>query len=619
VERRIAAIVAADMAGFSRLVELDEANVIARQKRHFAELIGPEIESARGRIVKRTGDGLIAEFPSVVDAVRASVRIQKEMTAREADQPEDRRIRYRVAVNLGDIIVEDDDVYGDGVNIAARLEALAEPGGIVVSGEAYDHLKTKAGVGFRPMGEQQLKNIATPVRVFQVVDEATGLPVARRRPRRALAGTAAALALVLAAGGIWWSSQTDFTPADAAQMRYALSDKPSIAVLPFSRIGDTSDREVLRDGLAVDLTASLSRARTFVVISSNSMLTYKDKAPTPAEVAQDMGVRYVVQGTIQRAGDDLRINVELVDALAGNIVWAEKYRRGAADFFEIQDDISARITALLSGEYGLVGQAELARAKRKAPNDLTAYELTLMAKEIRDQFGKENNQKALKLLLTAVERDPEFAGAYIGLTWTYAQEAWNDWRTIDYDIAVQKAAESGRRAVTLDPDSANAHYALGSVQFWDLGQREEAIASYQRALELEPNNTDLLMMWGGFILPSLDRVEEGYAIAEKAVRLNPYHDDWYNFGLQVAAFGVGSYDEAVRHFNATKFPNAGAPVLNISALALAGRFEDARAEGAKLLEKRPGFSGAEFVEAEAYSEDVGRRVREGLLLAGLPE
>ncbi len=607
------------MVGFSRLVELDEINVITRQKRHFAELIGPEIERARGRIVKQTGDGLIAEFPSVVEAVRAAVRIQKEMTAREADQPEDRRIRYRVAVNLGDIIVEDDDVYGDGVNIAARLEALAEPGGIVVSGEAYDHLKTKAGVGFRPMGEQQLKNISTPVRVFQVVDEATGLPVARRRPRRALAGAAAALLLVLAAGGIWWSAQTDFTPADAAQMQYALSDKPSIAVLPFSRIGDTSDRDVLRDGLAVDLTASLSRARTFVVISSNSMQSYRDKATTPAEVAQDMGVRYVVQGTIQRGGDDLRINVELVDAMAGNIVWAEKYRRRTADFFEIQDDISARITALLSGEYGLVGQAELARAKRKAPKDLSAYELTLMAKDIRDQFGRENNQKALKLLLTAVERDPEFAGAYIGLAWTYAQEAWNDWRTIEYDVAVQKAAESARRAVTLDPDSANAHMVLGSVQFWDLGQREEAIASYERALELEPNNTDLLMMWGGFILPWLDRFEEGHAIAAKAVRLNPYHGDWYNYGLQVAAFGVGRYDEAVRHFNATKFPNIGAPTLNVSALALAGRIEDARTEGAKLLEKRPGFSAAEYIEAEAYSKDIGRRVREGLLLAGLPE
>jgi adenylate cyclase len=240
------------------------------------------------------------------------------------------------------------------------------------------------------MGEQQLKNIATPVRVFQVVDEATGLPVARRRPRRALAGTVVALALVLAVGGTWWSLQTDFEPANAAQMQYALSDKPSIAVLPFARIGDTSDRDVLRDGLAVDLTASLSRARTFMVVSSNSMLTYKDKATTPAEVAQDMGVRYVVQGAIQRAGDDLRINVELVDALAGNIVWAEKFRRVTADFFDIQDDISARITALLSGEYGLVGQAELAGAKRKAPNDLTAYELSLMATEIRDQFGGED-------------------------------------------------------------------------------------------------------------------------------------------------------------------------------------------------------------------------------------
>lgn len=618
MERRLAAILAMDVVGFSRLIEADETGTLERQKAHRDELIDPSINQFRGHIVKTTGDGLLAEFASVVDAVQCAVAIQDGMSTRDVDAPEDTRIRFRIAVHLGDIIFEDGDFFGDGVNIAARLEGLADPGGIVVSGEAHDQLKTKAGVRFRSLGTKQLKNISVPVRVF-TVDGPAVRPTAPRRPRWRMAGAAVAVALLLVAGGYWWSTGPDFTPADTDQMTYALADKPSVAVMPFAQVGDAPEQGVLRDGLTADLTASLSRARTFLVIASATTMTYKDKIVTPAQVAEELGVRYVVLGTIQLANEQLRITVELVDALAGNVVWAERYEKTTADFFEIQNDMSRQIAGIFSGEYGVVAQAVLDRAKRASPEDLRAYELTLMAKEVRERFDKENNQESLALLTQAVELDPDFAGAHIGLAWTYAQEFLNEWRTIDADVALNKSIDSAKHALSLDPQSANAYYVLGSMQLWGLGALDEAVASFERALELEPNNADLLMIWGGWVLPELGRYEEGMRIAQNAIRLNPYHGDWYYGGLSWASFGAGAYEEAVKFHRANKYPSTDQTAVFVAALALAGEIDEASAEAANLLEVSPDISAAAYADWLFHSKDMERRLREGLLLAGLPD
>lgn len=356
-----------------------------------------------------------------------------------------------------------------------------------------------------------------------------------------------------------------------------------------------------------------------MVISASSTMAYKDMVVAPAQVAQDLGVRYVVLGSIQRANDDLRVSVELVDALAGNIIWAENYRRGAAGFFEIQDEISTQITTQLSAEYGLVAQSELARAKRKPPSDLNTYELVLIANETRDRYGKENNQKSLELLTRAAEIDPNFAGTFTGLAWTYYHEATNSW-TLEKDFAKQKALDAAMNATVLDPNSAQAHYALGSIQWWLFNQRDEGVASFERALELEPNNADLLLIWGGWMLPGLDRAEEGLLLAKEALRINPRHANWYNAGMQYVLFGVKDYENSAVYFEKVKYPVSNQRSIYVATLAHLGRIADAKTHLAKVLMERPDLTiGEERGSGLIPSQDFKQRYLEGLGLAGLPD
>ena len=374
MERRLAAILAADVVGYSRLMGEDEAGTLERLKSLRRELVQPGITERKGRIVKLMGDGLLAEFPSVVEAVQCAADIQRSMIGREADLPNERRIKLRIGVNLGDIIVEGSDIYGEGVNVAVRLEALADPGGICISGKVYEEVRNKLPTAFEDLGEQEVKNIAEPVRVYR------------------------------------WTDAADQEPGGAgAEAALPLPDKPSIAVLPFENMSGDPEQEYLADGICEDLITALSKIRWFFVIARNSTFTYKGQAVEVTQVARELGVRYVIEGSVRKAGNRVRITAQLIDATTGRHVWAERYDRDLADIFELQDEMTQTIVAAVEPE---LGAAERERALSKPPENLDAWETCQRGLWHLWRFDREDNAKAPSLLQRAQELDPGFAAAY---------------------------------------------------------------------------------------------------------------------------------------------------------------------------------------------------------------
>ncbi len=415
-QRRLAAILAADVAGYSRLMGEDEEGTLATLTAHLKELIEPCIAEHRGRVVKTTGDGLLAEFASVVDAVRCAVAFQEGMAERNADTPEERRIEFRIGVNLGDVIVQDDDVFGDGVNIAARLEGLAEPGGAVVSGSVHEQVKGKVEFRFDDLGPQEVKNIAEPVRALKI------------RPQGDTAVT--------------------------SDESLALPDKPSIAVLPFENMSGDPDQEYFADGIAEDIITALSRYRQFFVIARNTTFTYKGQALDVQTVAKSLGVRYVLEGSVRRAGHRIRVTAQLIDGSDGNHMWAERYDRDLADIFDVQDEVTELVANSVETE---LGKAEQIRAKSKSPDNIDAWATFHRALAIYDQRSPEAMEETKRLFLRATELDPGFALAF-------AEYAIMCSRTAIYgydDGAREDILLAARRAVELDHDEHVAHVAFG--------------------------------------------------------------------------------------------------------------------------------------------------------------
>jgi TolB-like protein/class 3 adenylate cyclase len=369
VERRLAAILAADVAGYSRLMGADEEGTLAALKAIRRDLFDLKIKEHRGRIVKTTGDGMLVEFASVVDAVRCAVEVQREMAERNADVPADRRIDFRVGINVGDIISDDNDIYGDGVNVAARLEALAEPGGICVSRVVRDQVRDKLDFTFDDKGDQQVKNIARPVRVYRVGARPSGPPAGE-------------------------------TPA--LQAALSLPEKPSIAVLPFQNLSGDPEQEYFADGIVEDIITALSRNRAFFVISRSTTFTYKGPAVDVAKVARELGVRYVLEGSVRRAGNRVRITAQLIDAASGHHLWADRYDRELADVFAVQDEIAQTIIGELAP--GIIA-AEMQQARRKDPSQLDAWERTMRAHWHIRRFTREDLAEARLLLEEAIELD----------------------------------------------------------------------------------------------------------------------------------------------------------------------------------------------------------------------
>ncbi len=650
MERRLAAILAADMVGFSRLMEADEIGTLTRQKRHRAELIDPRIEAHGGKIIKLTGDGMIAEFPSVVEAVQCAVTIQREMDAREADEPEDRRIRYRIAVNLGDVIFDEGDVYGDGVNIAARLEAMADPGGVLVSGSAYDQLKANIDVGYEDLGEKQVKNISAPVRVYRVLLDGSNPPNRTARSSRwlPLVASLALAAAVIIVGALWWWPQpeapapepqaTDETSTPESEAIADRAGAPSIAVLAFDNLSGDPAKEYFSDGFTEDLIIDLSKLRDLVVIARNSSFAYKGKATDIRQIGRELDVGYVMEGSVRHSSDQLRVTAQLIDASTGDHVWAQRYDRPLTDVFAMQDEIRDQIVAALDIQ---LTEDQSAQIWRTTTTSTEAYDLFLRARELRLEKTKASHYAALDLLERALEIDPDFAAAWALVSLDQATLATQHW-TEDRAAAYEKAKDAGGRAIELYPSLAEAYTFLGSAVASPAGRAGDT-ATYKRGIslmekgsEINPNSSVTAALLAIYLVAD-DRAGEAREYARKAMRLNPNPPDWYLLAVARAELFTGHCEEAIEIYRkcVARLPDFSSCQRDLTAaLMTLGRTDEARAQAREVLRISPNFTvsayGKKRWESVAAMKDVpdplaGQCVmddtRKILLLykAGIPE
>jgi TolB-like protein len=578
VERRLAAILATDVAGYSRLMGADEEGTLARLKAHRSALVDPKVNEHHGRIVKTTGDGLLVEFASVVDAVRCALEVQRGMVERNIDIPQEKRIEFRIGINVGDIISDGSDIFGDGVNVAARLEGLAEPGGIFVSSRVQEDVQGRIDVTFEDAGEQRLKNIARSVRVYRV------------RMNEAAAKTAP-----------------------------ALPDKPSIAVLPFTNMSGDPEQEYFADGMVEDIITALSRFRHLFVIARNSSFTYKGRAVDIKQVGRELGVRYVLEGSVRKAGNHVRISGQLIDALTGAHLWADGFDGTLEGLFDLQDQITASVVGAITPK---LEQAEIERAKRKPTESLDAYDYFLRGMASFYQMSKETQSEALRLFHKAIEIDPNFASAHGMAAWCYAHRKSNGWM-ID---GLQEAAETtrlARRAVELGRDDAVALSSGGFALAYVAGDLDGA-AFVESALVLNPN---LASAWylSGRAKVWLGEPEVAIEHLAHAMRLSPL--DPLMFGLLhttgLAHFLAGRYEEALLWEGKAlrERPNF-LPSLRIVAAsnALAGRPEEAQKAVTRLREIDPTMRISNLKNyAPGSRPENFARYTEGLRKAGLPE
>jgi adenylate cyclase len=579
VERRLTAILAADMVGYSRLIEADEAGTLARLKTHRLELIDPAIAKNQGRIIKTAGDGLLVEFPSVTAAVQCAVEIQQRMARRNADVPPPRWIQFRIGINLGDVIVEGDDILGDGVNVAARLEALAEPGGICLSGAVRDQIGNRLELAFTDLGAQAVKNLARPIRAYAVLlDSIALLPTASAATT---AGSAAA--------------------------------KPSIAVLPFQNMSGDPEQEFFADGLTEDIITELSRFRDLLVISRNSAFVHKGKAVRVQAVAGEFNVQYVVEGSVRKAGNRVRVTVQLIDALADRHVWAERYDRELADIFAIQDEITAAIVATLPGR---VEAATHDRVHRKPTDNMAAYECVLAGKVLHHRSTPQDNAEAQRLLERALTLDPDYAHAHAWKACVLGQTWVNGWCE-DRDATWDRVVAELEVALALDDHDSDVHRILAAVH---LVRDEHDRAAYhqERALGLNPNN-DLILVQQGELLTWLGRPEDGIEWIRKAMRLNPYHPERYWNHLGRALFVARRYAEAVEAFSRIGKPDHTHHAFRAAALAQLGDATAATAHAQEVLRREPEFTVESYLSTLHYRQDEDRvHHRQALLKSGLP-
>jgi adenylate cyclase len=538
--RRLTAILAADVAGYSRLMGADEEGTHERLRAHLGELVNPKISQHRGRIVKNTGDGLLAEFASVVDAVRCSVEIQCGMIDREPEAPEERRIRFRIGINLGDVIAEYDDIFGDGVNVAARLEALAEPGGICVSRVVRDQVRDRLDYAFEDLGEQQVKNISRPVRVYRVSNIGGGHQI----------------------------------PSALAMPTLPLPDKPSVAVLPFTNMSGDPEQEFFADGIAEDVITALSRYPSLFVIARNSCFTYKGRAVDVKQVGRELGVRYVLEGSMRKAGNRIRVTAQLVETETGKHVWAERYDRDLADIFAVQDEITEAVTIAIAPA---IAETEQQRAMRKPPGSLDAWAAYQRGLWHVSKAAPDDNLLAQKSFQQAIDLDPNFSGAYGGLA--MAQNQATEFGTRGLPETLSSVEALARRAVALDGADAEARSLLCDA-LWRRGDYEGGLAEAERALATTPNLAFAHHMLGAALIFS-GRPKEGLAALERSIRLDPRYPRSAARLHQVAIglYFCRDYEAAIEAAKRTiraypEFPNTYRWLA--AALGQTGRIEEAK-------------------------------------------
>ena len=536
--RRLAAILAADVAGYSRLIGADETGTLQAFKLIRAQLFEPMVARHNGRLVKTTGDGFLVEFRSVVDALRCAVDVQASMPERNAAISSDRRIEFRMGINVGDIVVEDGDIFGDGVNVAARLEGLAEPGGICVSSRVQEDAAGKLDLSFADIGEQELKNIARPVRVYRVATE-----------RDAEAAT--------------------------EPVPLPLPDKPSVAVLPFVNKSGDPEQEFFADGIAEDIITALSRYPSLFVIARNSCFTYKSRAVDIRQVGRELGVRYVLEGSLRKAGNRIRVTAQLVEANTGKHVWAERYDRDLADIFVLQDDITEAVTIAVAPA---IAHAEQQRTVRKPPGSLDAWAAYQRGLWHWSKFSADDNALAQKFFQQAIDLDPTFGGGYRGLAMAQAVAA-GGFQTRNLAETLISAEALARRAVALDGADAEAHSTLAAT-LCSRGDYEGALAEAERALAISPNLAGAHATLGATRIFS-GRPKEGLAALETSIRLDP-HDPLLPSRLNRLALGryfSGQYEAAVEAAKRAIRLNPDYPMPHrwlAAALGQIGRTEEAK-------------------------------------------
>jgi TolB-like protein/class 3 adenylate cyclase len=588
LDRRMLAILAADVVGYSGLMEADEPGTIARLQAVRTEVVDPLVASHHGWLVKLMGDGALVAFESVVDAVTCAVGLQRTMAARNAGLSEGERIVFRVGVNLGDVALVDEDVYGDGVNVAARLEQLCDPGGVVVSGTAYDQLHGKLDLVLDFAGEQRFKNIARPVRAYRArLDGSTQ----RRQPlmagwlrRRLLPVTAAALllALPLAAGAFWWLWPGDPSPAG----------KPAIAVLPFDNLGGDDATGRLADGITEDIITDLARFRDLDVIARNSTALYKGKPVDIRQVGKDLGVGYVLEGSIQRQADHVRVSAQLIDARTGAHAWSERWDRPAQDVFAVQTEVAEQVASTLGG-YGLLLDESRAAAKRKRPADLEAYDLWTLEYEAFLRGTKADLEQALVYADAAIAKDPSLVRAYTKKAWILINLAkyrdnWNEvWA---------EAERLAQQALAIDPYDAEA-YLVRAIATASLGRLAEAKAATERAVQLNPSSADILNL-AATNMSYLGEPEQGAEWCDRSFRLNPSPPYWYYLDCPENYFFTQRYQDVVDgvdRYGAFAEPSASQLVYRAASQAELGSGEAAAATVAELRRRYPAASFEQFL------------------------
>jgi len=557
--RRLTAILAADIVGYSGLMEKDEAGTLATLRAHRVELIEPSVAQHSGRIVKLMGDGILAEFGSVVDAVSCAVAVQQGMEARNSAAHVDRRMAFRIGVNLGDVVIEDNDIYGDGVNLAARLEALAEPGGICISATVREHIAGKLDYEFRDGGEQSIKGLTRPVHIWRWPD---------RPPAEG--------------------------PHSGRPGAKTLSDKPSIAVLPFVNMSGDPAQEYLSDGITEDIITELARDRGLFVMARNSSFAFKGRNLSVAETGTRLGARYVLEGSLRKAGNRIRVTAQLVEIATGSNVWAERYDRELADIFAVQDELAASIVAAIPGR---IATSLVRKSRDRSSQQLDAYDLYLRGRELANQHRQDELPQARSLFEQAVERDPKNARAHAWLA-DLSLQAW--WRTnAASDMAA--AEKHSSRAVRLDPEDSFCHACRGQILIFQRNY-DGARHHFERATALSPNDADIAAMMAVF-LEYTGHAQDAIEQVRWAMSLNPYHPQWYIETLAMALLIARRYDEAVTVFARLEEPTYYVHAYLAACLAALGRRQEALSHRRRLFELNPDWTPDNF-RNDPYRNDA---------------
>jgi adenylate cyclase len=616
MERRLAAILAADVVGYSRLMEADEVGALGALKTHRDELINPRIADHHGSIVKLMGDGALVEFASVVDAVQCALAIQRGMAERNAEVTKERRIDLRIGVHLGDVIVEGEDIYGDGVNVAARLEGLSEPGGICISQQAFDQVETKLDLRYEDLGNQRVKNIARPVHAYRIRPDSTldatgsatsaGTKASQARSLR-LRFVLVAVVLVAAAIGTYYGAEI----WRAAPLRS--SDMPRIAVLPFDDMSAGADKGYLSDAIAEGIITELARSKTYAVIARNSSFRYRGQPVDVRQIGHELGVDYLLEGSQQKIGDRLKVTVQLLDAGDGSHLWANTYNRQIGDLFVVQEEIIRTLA-------NRIGRRIERPLPKSDAGQVSALRYHLMGRaELQKDFSAAGTERLRQLNLKAIEADPNAQFGYIGLAWSYRNDAQFEWHEQEHshDEALKLAAEYADKAILLAPDDAEAHNIRAKIHN-DAGEIEQALALYDQAIALNPSNSDILVDSTEPLL-FVGRTDEAIDRIKQAMGIDPFYPDWFNWTMGWALYEKNDCRAALTWMQKMSRIPSGAHRMLAGIYACLGNARAAKEALAVFLQDSPGDSISKERRMWGKTYTGLDRWIEHMRIAGLPE